>query len=128
MLEFGNGTYYARMWFLSLGHVDFLGALFREKDAPAWKFVYRFRYDADDKEPELRNWFECGLPPGETVSESLRKLKHVVNALTSAMQIENPAVQLHELLLETDDWNKVHQALAREDWCHISLRKEARRV
>lgn len=119
MLEFGKGIYYSRLWFLDSKGCDWLAALFR-KPGEGWRFVYRFRYDAEGDMPERRNWFTVNLKTRPSADACLEELRPVIHLLGEGMGAALDGA-MHTLVLETDDPDKVFEAMKGEVWCHFTF-------
>ena len=122
MLEFGNDTYYSRMWFITGDKQDWLGALFRKGDGP-WQVHYRFRYYAEtgNDDDDRKSWY--AVQPNETEAKCIAGLKVLIDVIQARFGGE-----VHELILCTDDPHKIHCALAREEWCHLTAIEAAGEV
>jgi len=118
MLEFGKGIYYSRLWFLDSKGCDWLAALFRKPGEP-WQFVYRFRYDADGNEPERRNWFTVTIDR-RTAEDCLQELMPMIQLLGDGMGKALDG-NLHTLVLETAETEKLFAAMKGEAWCHFTF-------
>lgn len=115
-LEFGDGTFYARIWFITGDEKDWMGALFHKPNGP-WEFKYRFRYYAgtDNDDDDKKSWYEYELREEAPIVEILRGLKPVIEIIRTQLGGE-----LHELMVSTANPKKIAQALGREKWTHFA--------
>jgi hypothetical protein len=116
-LEFGNGTYYSRIWFITGEKQDWLAALFRKEDGP-WEIRYRFRYHAEtgNDDDDRKSWYGGARDASYSEADCLARFKVVIGIVHARF-----GGDVHELVLQTADFDKIREALAREKWCHFTI-------
>lgn len=115
--EFKKGRYYSHVWFVYWKGCDWLAGIWRDEGESDWHLLYRFRYYKDDKfdlssedEKSWTGWSFTGDSPDVAV-EIMRKAAEMLTRTNSGAACD-------ELVLNTDDPEKIMSAFGRMAWMH----------
>lgn len=128
-LEIRPGRYYARIWFCGREGADILSALWRDVEMPAgeWHFTSRLRVHMTDAPADHPL---AGLDPkhgteltlrdergGEGMADIVSRVAIAVACLAEALE----ATDRSELVLDTDDPEKILDALVAQPWARGTM-------
>ena len=129
-IEIKEGRYFIGVWFMGDGKMDWMSAIWRDKDDPVdrWQMTYRFRYyknkDAWDGQ-DKKNWYS-GTITGAPEAEVERKHHEVSHMFRDHWaELHGGRARLDFVAMHSDDPVENSKRLMAREWAHSKVQEVA---
>ena len=122
MIEFKNGVYFSRIFYLELlfkgRRGNMMGALYKLPGADAWTFKYRTRWYVDEdltsNSKDERNWYEAETKPEITHESAVEMVREIFASAATA----SGNSKVEEVVIESDRALVMQEKLMAAPWAH----------
>jgi hypothetical protein len=110
-----DGLYVSKVWYLSFSPAGDWLACARQDDEGGWILIYRFRYYRDErtdsKSKDVKNFYVAQIKDEAQAVDA-------GNKMASIIQGQYPNCTVEEIIIKSDNMDKVMAAMERQPWTH----------